>query len=374
MDPTRDLPTPAASPRIRLARPDVGEEELAAIAAVFASGALTNGPATRSFEAAFAAHHDAEHGVAFANGTVALTAMYVALGIGEGDEVIVPSLTFISTATSVLHVGATPVFADVQPDTYDLDPADAARKVTRRTKAIVPVHYGGQAADLDELSSIAAEAGAALLEDAAEAHGATYRGRPVGAIGHAGMFSFTPTKNMTTGEGGMVLTDDGELARRLRSLRNHGQSDVYRHDELGWNWRMSDIAAAMGEVQLRKLPAILERKRSIAARLTSRLEGLEGISAPITRPDRDHVFMLYSAVVETGRDQVLAHLLAEGIEARLYFPPAHRQPIFADTTASLPVTDSLARSLLALPVHSRLTDHEVDEIGDAVERALASLG
>lgn len=357
--------------RVGLAAPDVGEDELDAIRTVFRSGMLTNGPAVAEFERSFAAMHHAEHGVAFANGTVALAAMYLALDIGPGDEVVVPSMTFISTATSVLHVGATPVFADVAPDTFNLDPADVAGRLTPRTKAIVAVHYGGQAADLDELRALADDAGVALLEDAAEAHGATYQGRPVGAIGRMGMFSFTPTKNMTTGEGGMVVTDDSALAERLRLLRNHGQTGRYEHASLGYNWRLSDILAAVGNVQLGKLPAVLERKRALAAALSARLEELDGIVPPVVRPDRDHVFMLYTTLVDRDRDELRDHLLAAGVEARVYFPPAHRQPVFADLgPADLPVTDHLAEHVLSLPIHARLTDDDLAYVVDVLAQRL----
>jgi perosamine synthetase len=254
-------------PRIRIAVPTTGEEEVEAVRRVLASGMLTNGPATRRFEEVMAERHGTEHAVAFANGTVALAAMYLACGIGPGDEVVVPSFTFISTATSVLHVGATPVFADVRPDTFDLDPDDGARRLTPRTRAVVPVHYAGQAAAMDRFRALADEAGVALLEDAAEAHGASFGGRPVGGWGDAAMFSFTPTKNVTTGEGSVVTTDDGDLARRLRLLRNHGMSGPYRHESLGWNWRLSDILSAVGVCQLDRLDAILAAKRAHAATL-----------------------------------------------------------------------------------------------------------
>jgi perosamine synthetase len=211
-------------PRIRLASPVTGEEEVDAVREVLASGILTNGPATRRFEDAMAERHGTAFAVAVANGTVGLAAMYLAAGIGPGDEVIVPSLTFIGTATAVSHVGATPVFADILPDTFTLDPADVARRITDRTRAIVPVHYAGQAADLEPLRQLADDAGIALLEDAAQAHGATYRDRPVGSWGQSAMFSFTPTKNITTGEGAVITTDDEEIARQLRLLRNHGMS------------------------------------------------------------------------------------------------------------------------------------------------------
>jgi perosamine synthetase len=353
--------------RVRLAAPDVGEPELDAIREVFASGMLTNGPAVSTFERTFAELHQGAHGVAFANGTVALTAMYLALDLTEGDEVIVPSMTFISTATSVLHAGATPVFADVDPDTFNLDPADVAKRLTPRTKAIVAVHYAGQAAPLDELQALADEAGVVLLEDAAEAHGAAYRGRPVGAQAHAGMFSFTPTKNITTGEGGMVVTNDVAFADRLRLLRNHGQTGLYEHGQVGYNWRLSDILAAIGTVQLGKLPAILAKKRALAAALSEGLSSIDGITPPVVRPECDHVFMLYTTLVDHDRDGLREHLLASGIEARLYFPPAHRQPIFADTNQiDLPVTDDLGQRMLSLPIHAGLDTRDLDGVIEAI--------
>jgi perosamine synthetase len=300
--------------------------------------------------------------------------MYLAVGIGPGDEVVVPSLTFISSATSVLHVGATPVFADVQPDTFNIDPTDVARRITRRTKAILAVHYGGQPADMDELRALAHAAGVALFEDAAEAHGAAYRGRPVGGLSTAAMFSFTPTKNITTGEGGMVTTDDPHLAERLRLLRNHGQAHRYHHVTLGWNWRLTELQAAMGVVQLGKLDAILARKRDNAGFLGRRLAVVDGVRPPVARPDRDHVHMLYTVLVDGDRDAVLAALADDGIEARVYFPPAHRQPVFADhgPPAELPVTDELSSRLLSVPFHSRLTRDELTEIADSLSRALAA--
>jgi perosamine synthetase len=364
-------PRTVAPPRIRLARPDVGEAELDAIRRVFESGTLTNGPETDAFESMFASRHAAEHGVAFANGTVALAGLYLALGIGPGDEVIVPSFTFISTATSVVHVGARPVFADIDPETFNIDPADVAHRITPATKAIVPVHYGGQPADLAELRAIADDAGIHLLEDAAEAHGATYQGRPVGAIGLAGMFSFTPTKNITTGEGAIVTTNDEEIADRLRLLRNHGMGPDRRHVMLGYNWRMSEIQAAMGQVQLAKLETVLVNKRAAAAHLTTRLTTTRGVRPPVVRPDRDHVFMLFTTTIEDGRrDRVLHALLDQGIEARLYFPPAHQQLAFEGGSESLPVTEWAAAHALSLPLHTGLTEAELDEIADAVDRAL----
>ena len=359
-------PVTPGSPEIRLARPDLGNEELAAIATVFRSGVLTDGPATVAFENAFAQLHEVDHAVAFASGTVALAGIYLGLGIGPGDEVIVPSMTFISTATAVLHVGATPVFADIEPVTFNLDPCDVAHRITPATKAIVAVHYAGQAAELDRLLAIADEAGIPLIEDAAEAHGATYRGRPVGGFGKAAMFSFTPTKNITTGEGGMVTTDDGELAAQLRLLRNHGMAAPGRHLMVGYNWRLTEMQATMGVVQLGKLPAILERKRDHAKRLTELLEPVTGVTTPTVRPECGHVFMLYTLSIDEGRDELREALARQGIESRLYFPPTHRQPIFAPAVTDLPVTDRVAGHLLSVPLHARLTQGELERIAGAV--------
>jgi perosamine synthetase len=360
--------------RIGLAHPDVGEEEIEAVSRVLRTPILTNGPETAGFEREFADLHQAEHGVAFANGTVALVALFAALGIGPGDEVIVPSLTFVSSATSIVYAGATPVFADVDPETFNLDPADVARRLGPRTKAILAVHYGGQPADLAELRAAADDAGVALFEDAAEAHGARYRGNHVGTWGVAGMFSFTPTKNITTGEGGMVTTGDGDLARRLRLLRNHGQVSPYEHAILGCNWRLSEMQAAMGRAQTAKLDAILARKRTLAAELDRRLDAVAGVQAPVARDDRDHVHMLYTVTLATAdadrRDAVIADLARQGIESRVYFPPAHRQPIFRRPPPDLPVTDGLAGRILSLPIHSRLTSDEIADVAAALVAAM----
>lgn len=359
--------------RIALAQPDLGADELDAVRQVFASGTLTDGPWTRRFEQAFAARHGTEHAVALASGTSALTAMHLALDIGPGDEVVVPSMTFISTATSVRHVGARPVFADIRPDTFTLDVESVARRLTPATRAVVAVHYGGQAADLAELRALADDAGIALLEDAAEAHGATYRGAPVGATGEMAMFSFTPTKNITTGEGGMVTTDDAALADRLRLLRNHGQRTPGHHEVLGFNWRMSEVHAAIGAVQLGRLDAVLARKRVVAARLTDLLRASPAATPPVVAPDRDHVFMLYTVLLEGCRDAVAQGLAAAGIEARTYFPPAHRQPVFEGPVPDLPVTDWAYERMLSLPAHPRLGDAQVDEVAARVA-SLAAAG
>ncbi|TDU03441.1 perosamine synthetase [Streptomyces sp. 846.5] len=365
--------------RIRLSRPELGEEELDAVRRVLRSGTLTNGPENEAFGREFADRHQAGFGVTFCTGTCALAAMLLAEGIGPGDEVIVPSMTFIATATAVRHVGATPVFADIDPRTFNLDPVSVAARITPATRAVLTVHYGGQPGDLDALAQVCAERGVVLLEDAAQAAGAGYRDRPVGTFGRSAMFSFTPTKNITTGEGGIVLTDDPGIAERLMLLRNHGQTRLYRHESLGHNWRLTEMQAAIGRVQLRRLDGILERKRVIAGSLTRRLSGLAGLATPYRAPQVQGTWLLYTCLLPGIRDQVLADLLSRGIEARIYFPPVHRQPVFADGACGahalgvrpvLPVTEAVAEAMVSLPVHHRLTEAEVAEIADAVIAAV----
>jgi perosamine synthetase len=357
-------------PRIRLACPDVGEEEVDAIRGVLSSGVLTNGPVTEALEKAFAERHHVDHAVAFANGTVALAAMYLALEIGPGDEVITPSMTFVSSATSVVHVGATPIFADIDAETFNLDPADVARRISPRTKAILAVHYGGQPANMDELREVAKECGAYVLEDAAEAHGASYKGRSVGSLGTAAMFSFTPTKNITMGEGGIVTTSDGVLAGRLRLLRNHGQTSPLRHEVLGWNWRLTEMQAAMGLVQLGKLESILARKRANAAWMGQELGALTSVHSPLARPDRDHVYMLYTLLFDHDRDRIHELLESLGIEARVYFPPVHLQPVFNRPSRTLPVTEEVAERMLSVPFHSLLSRDDLQAVSDAIHSAV----
>lgn len=363
--------TTRPAPRIRMASPITGPEELDALREVLESGILTNGPMTRRFEELMAERHGTRHGVAFANGTVALAAMYLAAGIGPGDEVIVPSLTFISTATSVLHVGATPVFADVDPDTLNLDPDDVERRITDRTRAIVPVHYAGQPADMDRFVALGEAHGLTVLEDAAQAHGAALAGRPAGSWGAAAMFSFTPTKNITTGEGSVVTTDDDELATAMRLLRNHGMSAQYHHTVLGYNWRISELQAAVGCCQMARLDDILATKRANAELMAELLDGIDGVAAPVAPADREHPYMIYTLQVAPERRPAITGALdAAGIEWRLYFPPAHTQPIFADLAdPQLPVTDAAVERLVSIPFHARLGPDELAEIAQVIRTA-----
>ena len=359
--------------RLRMASPMIGDEEKSAVVEALGSGMLTNGPQTRLFEQAMAERQGTEHAVAMSNGTVALAAMLLASGIGPGDEVIVPSLTFIATATAVLHVGATPVFADVEADTFTLSVTDTERRITPRTRAVIPVHYGGQVADMVGFRDLASAHRLCLLEDAAQAHGALLNGRPAGSWGDAGMFSFTPMKLITTGEGAVVTTDDGDLAYQMRLLRNHGMDRQYHHEVLGWNWRITEMQAAMGVHQVARLDHILEVKQTNARRFAELLEPVAPVAVPVNSPGRLHPYTLYTLTMEPAHRHAVADALeAAGIETRFYFPPVHLQPVFATDAGpgpDLPVTEHLAERILSVPFHARVTDDDLTEMARIIEGA-----
>jgi len=364
--------------KIPMADPFIGEEEARAVYDVVLSGWLSAGPKVPEFERRFADLVGVHHAIAFCNGTVALHSILIALGIGAGAEVIVPDITFISSATSVLHAGALPAFVDVEAQTLGIDPDDIERRITPRTKAIMPVHYAGQSADLDPVLEIAARYNLAVIEDAAEAHAAEYKGRKVGSFGRAAMFSFTPNKNMTTGEGGIVTTNDAQLASQLRMLRNHGSSAPYVYDNVGYNYRMTEMQAALGIEQLKKLSRIITHKHALAAAYTARLEACPGIEPPTALADRTHTYQMYTIrvnpqIIPIARDQLCERLAAEGIQTRVCFPALHRQPIFAayaNAHASLHNSAQIADEILSLPINGKMTDANVNFVCDCIEKAM----
>ncbi len=357
---------------IPITRPDVGEAEAAAVAEVLASGIIAQGPRVAEFEERWAEYVGAPHAVALSNGTVALAAILAGLGIGPGDEVVTVSHTFNATVGTILAAGATPVFVDVEPDTYLIDAGRIEAVITTRTRAIMPVHLFGLVTDMDMIAAIADRHGVAIIEDAAQAHGATYRGRKAGSFGHA-MFSFYATKNLTTGEGGIVTTRDDRLADWLRVYRNQGMRERYRHEILGTNIRLTDIAAAIGLVQLAKLERNNERRRALARRYDSAFAGLP-VATPVTPVGREHVFHQYTIGVGSRRDEIVAELHGAGIGAGIYYPiPVHRQAYVLERgiNADLPVTDMLAATTLSLPVFPGLTDDDQDRVIEALRVALS---
>jgi len=370
---------------IPINKPLLGEEEIAEVVKLLRRGALTSSPPeggsyVRSFEEEFASFVGVKSAVAVNSGTAALYLSLLAIGVGPGDEVLVPSLTFAATANAVLLVGAKPVFVDVDPKTYTMDPSDLERKVGERARAVIPVHLYGLMADMDSITSIAEERGIAVIEDAAQAHGSEMRGRRAGSLGLTGCFSFYPSKVMTTGEGGMITTNDVELAEALRSLRTHGQEWAGGElvvTRLGGNFRMPEIEAAIGRVQLRKLPKFLELRRRNAKLMTDLLQGLKGLDLPFEPEGYRHNWYLYTVKFEdpSFRDRVKDHLNCKGIGATIYYKtPVHLMPLYRKLLNTreglLPVTEELSRRLLSLPVHHGMSEEDVRRVAEEVKEAL----
>lgn len=369
------MPSPDPRP-IPAAKPVIDESDIEAAVRVLRSGMVVQGPEVRAFEDEFCPVAGAAHCVAVNSGTSALHLALIALGLGPGDEVIVPSFTFAATANAVRLVGAEPIFADIRRDSFNIDPAAAEALVGPRTAAIMPVHLYGLPADLPALAAIAGRHGLAVVEDAAQAHGAAIDGRPVGAWGRAGCFSFYPTKNMHTLEGGMVSTDDADLARQLRLLRNQGMERRYANEIVGTNTRMTDVAAAIGRTQLRRLAGWTERRRANAAALDAGLAEIDGVITPPVGAGYRHVYHQYTIRVLEDRDAVSARLTELGIGNAVYYPtPVHRlRPFLVDGSPDprwdLPETERAAGEALSLPVHPSLAIGDTDRIIDAVAAAV----
>lgn len=358
---------------IRLSDPTFGAAEQEAVREVLADGLVADGPAVRTFESAFASFCGSDHGVATANGTAALQAALEALNIGEGDTVVTTPLSFVASANAVRLVGAEPVFADVDPDTYNLDP-ECARAAVRAADAdaILVVHLYGLPADMAAFRTIADEEDVLLIEDAAQAHGARFDGRSVGTFGDAAAFSFYPTKNMSTGEGGMVLTDNGAVADRAASFVNHGRTDggTYDHETVGHNLRMTSIAAAIGSVQLEKLPAWIRSRRENARRLSEHLRPLPEVTVPTEPEPARHSYHQYT-VRTADRDRLRTRLDAVGVDTGVYYPTVIPDLAAYDGyDADVPIARRAADTVVSLPVHPGLTDENVEHVGTSVRDAI----
>lgn len=361
--------------KVPIAKPIIGEEEIENVVEVLKSGMIAQGPKVMEFEEKFANWIGAKYGIATNSGTSALHVALLACGIGEGDEVITTPFTFIASGNAIVYTGATPVFADIDLDTYTIDPDKIEDLITDKTKAILPVQLYGQAADMDKIREIAEKHDLKIIEDAAQAHGAEYNGEKVGTLGDMACFSFYPTKNMTTSEGGMITTNDEELAKKAQMFRAHGASERYHHDEIGYNFRMTDIAAAIGLAQLNVIDEFNNKRISNANYLNEQLKDVEGIVTPKSPDNYKHVYHQYTILVEKGnRDDWVEFLTNKGIGTGIHYPiPLYNQPIYKKLgiEGDCPLAEKAADNVISLPVHPSLTKEDLDLVVDAVKEASA---
>jgi perosamine synthetase len=357
--------------------PEIGEEEIEAVVKVMRSGSLTNalgaGPMVTKFEENYAKFAGVKHAVAVNSGTAALHSAAVAAGVKQGDEVILPSFTFVATAEAVVMAGAKPVFTDIDPETYNISSVEIEKNVTAKTKAIMPVDLYGFSADVKPIKEIAAKHCLAVIEDAAQAHGATYAGKPAGIFSDAACWSLYASKNITTGEGGVVTTDRDRVAKTLRLIRTHGEKTKYASIMLGHNYRMSEIQAAIGLVQLEKLPAFLAKRRKNAKRLTKILGKTQRLQLPKETKDQRHSWYLYTVRLKDGdenrRNKILEELKKKGIGAAAYYVhPIHTMPYYREIFGErkLPETDKAANQVFSLPIHPDVTEAQIDYIGKSL--------
>jgi len=382
--------TPVRSTLLPYGRQSIDEGDIQSVVEALRSDWLTTGPKVDEFEEAIAARVGAKYAVAFSSGTAALHGSAFAAGISAGDEVITSPLTFAASANCVLYQGGTPVFADVRRDTLNIDPDEVASRITPRTKALLPVDYAGHPADLLPLLEIAERNGLIVIEDACHALGAEYRGRAVGNISHMTVFSFHPVKHITTGEGGMVTTNDARIADILRKFRNHGINsnarDRHREGQwhyemvvLGFNYRLSDIACALGLKQLGKLGANLARRREIAARYMSELSGLPGIVLPAVESDVNPAWHLFPIRIDpeelsAGRGEIFPALRAENIGVNVHYIPVHLHPYYRERFGykggEFPVAESAYERLISLPMFRAMSDQDIADVVEAVQKVI----
>ncbi len=357
---------------ISIAKPTVGEEEIEAVGEVLRSGMLTQGEKVKNFEEEFSEYLGVGHSIAVSNGTVALDLALKGLGLEPGDEVISPAFTFIATANTVLYQGSVPVFADVDPRTFNIDPDDLSEKITPRTRAVIGVHLYGQPFDAKAVCQICEDHNIALVEDCAQAHGAMMGGRMAGSFG-TGCFSFYPTKNMTTGEGGMITTNDDALADRMRLLRNHGDTGKYNHISIGYNYRMTNIQGAIGSGQLKRLEGFIAKRIENADTLNKTIK-IDGLTVPFRTADVRHVYNQYVLRVEddfpVSREKLMEYLNANGIATAVHYPKAvYEQPIYQKLGYGrdrCPVSEDVSRRVMSLPVHPSLSASDLQHIAQTI--------
>lgn len=375
---------PVPDPPIPMSSPDLDESDVAAVVEVLRSGRLALGPTTAAFEREIADYVQVPHAVAVSSGTAALTIALEAVGVVPGDEVLVPSFTFSASVSVIFQAGATPVFVDILPDVFTLDPADLEAKLSPRSRAVMAVDVFGHPVEWNELNRIAERAGLRVVDDSCEAIGAEYHGRKLGGFGDVAAFAFYPNKQMTTGEGGVLVTADGAIADLARSLRNQGRDAVggawLEHPRLGFNYRLDEMSAALGRSQLRRIETFLDRRARVAERYTRRLQGIAGVEPPTVHPDVRMSWFVYVVRLAEGlpRERAMAHLERRGIATRAYFSPIHLQPYvrdrLGDLAGTLPVTEAIASRTIALPFHNQLADEEIERVAAALEEALQLAG
>lgn len=359
---------------IPIAKPIIGDEEIEAVDAVLRSGMLAQGESVRRFEEEFSKYLGVKNSIAVSNGTTALDLALKGLGLGPGDEVISPAFTFIASANCALYQGCRPVFADVDEKTFNIDPEDMVEKITSRTKAVVGVHLYGQPFDLKAIQQICQDHNLALVEDCAQAHGAEYNGKKVGSFSH-GCFSFYATKNMTTGEGGMITTNDDSLAARLRLLRSHGDTGKYNHVLLGHNYRMMNLQASLGLVQLKRLEDFTAKRISNADLLSKKIK-IKGLTTPYKANNVRHVYHQYVVRVEddfsASRERLMEYLQANQIGSAVHYPkPVYEHPLYKELgygDVSCPVSEELSRCVLSLPVHPSIGRNDIEYIAETINK------
>jgi dTDP-4-amino-4,6-dideoxygalactose transaminase len=356
---------------IPISKPNLDNLEKEAVIAVLNSGIIASGPKVKEFEADFAHYTGAKHAIAVSNGTCSLHTCLFMNGIKKGDRVITSPFSFIATGNSILHAGAEPVFVDILPDSFNIDPdrieAELKRDWMKKIKAVIVVHIYGQVCDMGRIMQLAKKYNVRVIEDAAQAHGAKWNGQKAGTFGDGGSFSMYATKNMTTAEGGMVTTNNDKAAEIARSFINHGSEKTYYHTRIGYNYRTTDIEAAIGVVQLKKLDSFNDKRRKNAQELAAHLKQFSWIETPVEGKDNFHIYHQFTIKVKNGkRDDVLKMLSEEGIGAKVFYPiPIHLQPFYATVLKkipSLPVAEKISTEVISLPVHPGLTDAEKAEI------------
>lgn len=360
---------------INIAKPVIGDEEIEAVKTTMKSGMLAQGKNVEQFQQKFSEYCGAKNGIATSSGTTALHTALLAAGVEKGDEVITTPFTFAATSNSILYCGAKPIFCDIT-ETFNLDPYKVEELITEKTKAIVPVHLYGQTADMNPLNEIAEKHDLKVIEDACQAHGSEYYGKKAGSLGDAGCFSFYPTKNMTTGEGGMITTNDEELAEKAAMIRAHGESKRYQQEILGYNYRMTDIAAAIGLTQINKLDKFNNQRRENASYLTSQLENVKGIKVPSNPEGRKHVFHQYTIRIAEHRDKFQEFLTENGIGTGIHYPIVqYKQPYYQNNgyTGNCPLAEKAASEVLSIPVHPSLTREDLDTVIDVIKQGSEKL-